>query len=331
MARERQDQDGLASRRRFLGTGLGLLGLSLPDFLHARSVASKIAAAGGADPKSKPAKSCIVLFAWGGLSHFESFDPKPDAPKEIRGQFSPIETATSGIQFSEHIPLLAKRTERLAVIRSMHHGCSAHGKAMYWNMTGHAPPNPGTSANLPPSETDWPSLPAVVTKLRGESARTMPAIRLPYPLVDNGTLQAGEYGGWLGSKLDPVVVRTPKGKPFNGVSRDLGSPVFNVTEKFDRKRLRQRIALSEQLGRTLPKDAVELHDYFHNMAADLLLGGAVREAFELEREDQRVREKYGDHLCGQSALLARRLTEVGVPIVTVACSAGDLNGSKGQH
>src|SRR5262245_56419003 len=183
------------SRRRMLATSASLCGLSLPGFLQFRS-----AAAGSTTPKGK-AKSCIILYCWGGMSHHETWDPKPDAPVEVRGQFAPIATATPGIFIGEHMPLLARQTEKLAIIRSIHHDDSAHGRGMYWNLTGHAPPRAG---NIPPLPTDWPSLPAMVSKLRPAAEGVPSAVRVPYPMVDNGTLQAGEYGGWLGVKYDPI-------------------------------------------------------------------------------------------------------------------------------
>src|SRR5262249_39095857 len=150
----------------------------------------------------------------------------------------------------EHLPLLAQQTEKLAIIRSINHDDSAHGRGMYWNLTGHAPPRVG---NIPPLPTDWPSLPAMVSKLRPAPAGVPPAVRLPYPMVDNGTLQAGEYGGWLGVKYDPIVIRTPSGEPFGGVSRTLGSEVLDLASG-DFARVAERKELLGQLERPLPKE-----------------------------------------------------------------------------
>ena len=127
----------------------------------------------------------------GGMSHHETWDPKPDAPVKICGEFSPIATVVPGIRIGEHIPLLAQHTDKLAIIRSVHHDDSAHGRGMYWNLTGNRPPCAG---NIPPLQSDWPSLPAVVSRLRSVPRGFPSAVRLPYPMVDNGTLQAGKYG-----------------------------------------------------------------------------------------------------------------------------------------
>ena len=215
-------------RRRFLQNGCAAIGLSLPELLRLQEQASANYLASGNTGK---AKSCIVLYCWGGMSHHETWDPKPLAPREVRGEFQPIATATPGTMVSEHIPHLAQQTDRLAIVRSIHHNSSAHGKGMYWNMTGHAPPQATTATNIPPTPDDWPSLGAMVSKFRA-APRGMPrSVRLPYPLVDNGTLQAGEYGGWMGQQFDPIVIRTPGGKPFGGVSRSLGAAELNLSQE----------------------------------------------------------------------------------------------------
>ena len=315
------------SRRKILATSLGCAGFSLADFLQLQSIAKE-----NKTGNQGKAKSCIILFAWGGMSHLETWDPKPEAPKEIRGTFNTIPTATPGIHVGEHMPYLAKQTNKLAIVRSMHHGSSAHGKAMYWNFTGHKPPQSDTAANLPPSSSDWPSLLSVISKFKSAPPGLPSSIRIPYPLVDNGTLQAGEYGGWLGSSYNPIVIRTPKGKEFGGVSRDLGASRINPKEAIDRKILSSRLGLLGHLDQFQGiGNSVNDMDYFRNLATDMLMSPTVRNAFDLDLESQATKDKFGNHICGQSMLLARRLVQAEVPIVTVACSAGDLNGSAGDH
>ena len=315
------------SRRQVLATSLGCAGFSLTDFLQLQSIAKE----NRTETKGK-AKSCIILFAWGGMSHLETWDPKPEGPKEIRGSFDTISTATPGIHIGEHMPYLAKQTNKLAIVRSMHHGSSAHGKAMYWNFTGHKPPQSDTAANLPPSSSDWPSLLSVISKFKSAPPGLPSSIRIPYPLVDNGTLQAGEYGGWLGSSYNPIVIRTPKGKEFGGVSRDLGASRIDPKEAIDRKVLSSRLGLLGHLDQFQGiGNSVTDMDYFRNLATDMLMSPNVRNAFDLDLESQATKDKFGNHICGQSMLLARRLVQAEVPIVTVACSAGDLNGSAGDH
>jgi uncharacterized protein (DUF1501 family) len=305
-------------RRRLLAAA-GLGGLSLPGFLQLREAA--------ATAETGKAKSCILVYCWGGMSHLESWDLKPDAPVEIRGEFLPIATKTPGIFISEHLPHLANQTEKLAIIRSIHHDDSAHGRGMYWNLTGHKPPRAG---NIPPMSNDWPSLAAMVSKFRTAPRGVPTAVRVPYPMVDNDTLQAGEYGGWLGVKYDPIVLRPSHGEPFAGVSRTLGSEVLELKE-VDQPRVSSRKNLLASLEQPFSqRDDFASFDHFRHLATDILLGSRVREAYNLEREDPKIRESYGNHLGGQRMLLARRLTEAGVPIVQVCCSAGDLNGGAGD-
>jgi uncharacterized protein (DUF1501 family) len=309
------------SRRNMLATTAGLGGFSLPALLQLRAHAAPTAASGG------KAKACIIVYCWGGMSHFESFDPKPDAPVNVRGEFMPISTATPGIQISEHLPLLARQTEKLAIIRSINHDDSAHGRGMYWNLTGHRPPRAG---NIPPLPADWPSLPAMISKLRAAPPGIPSAVRIPYPMVDNGTLQAGEYGGWLGVKYDPIIMRPSRGEPFGGVSRNLGAEVLNLSD-IDLERVTARSDLRSSLDRPISRQGdFESFSHFQSLAKDILLGSAVKKAYDLDKEDPKVRESYGSHLGGQSMLLARRLIEAGVPVVQVCCAAGDLNGGQGD-
>ncbi|HVW37398.1 MAG TPA: DUF1501 domain-containing protein, partial [Pirellulales bacterium] len=315
------------SRKKFLQIGLsGLLGLPLEQRLAPLGGQSQCFGAESSKRVGK-AKSCIILYCWGGMSHIDSWDPKPEAPSEVRGEFLPISTATHGIQISEHMPRLARQTEKLAVIRSIHHDDSAHGRGMYWNITGHKPPRAG---NIPPEPNDWPSLAAMISKLRSAPRGVPAAVRLPYPMVDNSTLQAGEYGGWLGVKYDPIVLRTPSGEPFGGVSRTLGAEALKL-EDIDREKMAARSHLLASLERPLgqPSD-FESYSHFRNLAQEILCGSAIKKAYDLNRENPKIRESYGNHLGGQSMLLARRLTEAGVPVVQVCCAAGDLNGGSGD-
>lgn len=310
------------TRRDFLKSSIGLTGLTLPSQL------SLVSKAGTQAPK---AKSCIVLYTWGGMSHYESFDPKPEAPSDIRGEFKPISTATPGIQFCEHLPLLAKHTEKMAIVRSIHHRHGGHQQGMYVSLTGHDPEG-GIKAK---SRKSWPSITSMISKFNEPRAGTPRAIKLPYSMYDNGTLMAGDYGGWLGSAYDPVIMRTPAGEPFQGVTR-YTDKALNLELNLEKHRIQDRSSLLNQLdtrlGQTNGNSTVyDQLDRYRKMAADLLLGSPVHDAYNLEKEDQRVRDMYGDHICGQSLLLARRLVEAGVPVVQALCSAGDLAGGGGDN
>lgn len=320
----------VTSRRRMLATTVGMGGMSLPALLALQAAAKDAPAQ--AQGMRRPAKSLIIVYLWGGMSHIDSFDPKPEAPREVRGEFQPISTATPGIALCEHLPLLARHTEKMAIIRSIFHDDSAHGRGMYWNLTGHAPP---TSGGLTPKSTDWPTLAAMISKLKPAPADVPPAVRLPYPMAD-GVLQAGEYGGWLGVEHTPIIMRPSRGEEFAGVSPSPGADVLRLGD-VDGPRIAERHRLFSHLDRLsctdrplgLPSDFAGFN-HFQALAKEMMLGSAVKTACDLDREDPRILESYGNHLGGQSMLLGRRLTEAGVPVVQVCCAAGNLNGGVGD-
>jgi len=310
------------SRRDFLRSGVGLAGLTLPTFLQARNSSLSSAAS---------AKACIIIYTWGGMSHYESFDPKPEAPVDLRGEFKPIPTATPGMQFCEHIPLLAGHSEKLAVVRSVHHKQGGHQQGMYVTLTGHDPV-PGIKAK---GRNNHPSLTSMLSYFHDPAVGTPAAIRMPYSMYDNGKQMAGEGAGWLGSKHDPILLRTPAGEPYGGVNRYTDREL-NLLLNLEKERVSGRNALLEQLEGTLSArvgsgTAYDQLDHYRKMASDILLGSPVRKAYDLESEDPRIRAMYGDHMGGQSLLLSRRLVEAGVPVVQAVCSASDLAGGGGDN
>lgn len=325
----------MLDRRQFLK--LGALGLSLPQVLLLRSLAA------GQPPSNAPkrvgkARSCIVLFAWGGMSHLDTWDPKPDALSDIRGEFNPIRTSVPGIRIGEHLPLIASKMHHLAVVRSVFHQAPSHRSAAYWNLTGCPPPN--LTGNWEATRNDHPCL-GSLTFAALEAARdsrlarsVLPGpVAIPYAMADGGRAN-GQDGGFLGLKFDPVIVRPPSGAPYNGKSPNSGSINLELPAGIDRTRLTEIRELTGHLeasARVASSTETELVTRMREKAYDMLLNPAVRDAFNLELEPAKLRESYGQHICGQSVLMARRLTGAGVPMVTVYCSAGDLNGSVGDH
>jgi hypothetical protein len=298
--------------------------LSLPQLLGLRAQARE----------RVRARSCIVIFSWGGMSQLDTFDPKPDAPSDVRGPTKSIPTATPGVHFAETLPLLAKQTERLAIVRSACHRAIGHRHAAYWNLTGHKPDADLNNGDVPilPSRKDWPCLGAMVAHYRRARGGLPGSVCLPYPIADRG-LQNGQDAGFLGIAADPLVIHPGSGKPYAGVSPEHGRAELRLPSGLDADRVRRRRDLRDQLLDAEVVQSFEKHPlrYYQEMAADLLLRPEVAGAFNLELEPARLREAYGDHVCGQSMLLARRLTEAGVPLVTVYASAGDLNSGKGDH
>ena len=596
------------SRRGFLR--FGAVGVGLPQLLALR-------AAGLDTTRVGKARSCIVLFAWGGMSHLDTWDPKPDGPREIRGEFRPLATSVPGVVFTEYMPLLAKQAHRLTVVRSVRHEASDHREAAYWNLTGHRPRLLGRQPILP-SREDWPAIgsqvaralfvaptsddrpvreigaasdapgvrgvegiggvepppaaksrpprrhePRIVASVslsgdvlgpgrfatgsfdhpdgysnhgtveligmissasqsrcaltraeegpcgdfsglvagdstagdwgsdthgrgghlhlpgaaeknephtgfgchankfitfdldavrekhfgagdgafrvtgrvgingapgvpgtavgqaavlvdgdivdvsepfgrddspheievfvaeksrylslamlngvesthyddiafrdvelalvtgdvavtppierelteeleptevrRGMAAALPRTVTLPYPIADRGLLN-GQYGGFLGGEFDPTFVRPKRSRPYKGVSAssghvDLGpGPGVTSSRLVSRRNLLARLESGH--GRGFEVDETLPVEVYRERALDMMMAPDVQDAFDLRREPRTLREAYGMHICGQSTLLARRLTEAGVPLVTVYCSSGDLNSGQGDH
>lgn len=306
---------------------VGAMGLALPAVLGLRDKA-RAANTQFRNDGFGLAKSCIILFAWGGMSHLETYDLKPDAPREFRGLFQPITTSVPGIRVGEHMPLLAKQAHRLAIVRSAHHRSSAHGKGMYWNLTGRPAAQAEVPANNEATGQDWPALASVVGKLRGSSSGVPGSAMLPYQMWDNKTRQGGHDAGWLGRAYDPLILKPARGNAYRGISRDNGIASLRLPEGIDPARYASRRSLLGELQKSEPAPSFER---YRTLANDLLVSPKIQTALDLEREDPRLRDRYGDHIGGQSVLLARRLVEVGVPVATVCLGAGDLNGSAGDH
>ncbi|MDH3585301.1 MAG: DUF1501 domain-containing protein [Phycisphaerae bacterium] len=219
-----------------------------------------------------------------------------------------------------------QQAHRMAIVRSMHHRAPSHRSAAYWNLTGHEPPK--LDGNWPATRKDWPCLGSMVGRARAPEAGSMPgAVCLPYTMADGGRAN-GQDGGFMGLADDPVVLRPASGTPYDGVSPTAGAVDLALPDGLSKQRLVSRRGLLRDLeGGAADGGAVK----FREMGLNMLLDPAVRRAFDLESEPPALRDRYGRHICGQSVLLARKLSEAGVPLVTVYCAAGDLNGSKGAH
>jgi hypothetical protein len=296
----------------------------------------KVLAAEAAATSVKPrAKSVIFLFLFGGPSQYETFDMKPEAPADIRGPMSPIGCRTPGLRICEHLPKLAEVSDRYCVIRSMTHDFNDHSGGGHYVQTGHrwqVPVGGGFSA----TPQDWPSIGSVVEHLeqrRAKGARDLPA----YAVVPNrlGRLQEngqyvrpGEYGGWLGTSVNPLTTKVDRrGLTDNPYWRDCSDAELRcriegldpVTDD-DIARIHRRAGLLESFDATrrIVDDtrALEL-DRIRERALGLVTSPRTRVALDLEREAAPVREAYGRHLFGQACLMARRLVEAGTRFVTV--------------
>ncbi|MBX3421306.1 MAG: DUF1501 domain-containing protein [Pirellulaceae bacterium] len=284
---------GTLPRRSFLRTGA--VGLTLADLLRAQATGSESSAV-------KSDKSMIVLWLWGGPSHLETFDMKPEAPLEYRGEFRPIRTNVSGIEICEHLPRLAARADRFSLIRSLSHDSPGHVNSTHTLVTAY----PGELNEMPPYEPKHPNAWSVITKLLGQKRPDLPAHVANHVRYDGAA--------YLGHGLQPFLVTAdPNLADFR---------VANVgIEKIARERFQTRaelLAKLDQFRRDLDTHGhMQARDQFNQSAIDMLVSDAALRAFDISQESDETRDRYGRNTIGQRCLLARRLVEAGVRLVTI--------------
>ncbi len=298
------------TRRAFLQVGYsGLLGVSLPGLLAARGAGP--GAGVGVGTGTGRARSVIVILLSGGLGQHDSFDMKPEAPAALRGEFTPIDTAVPGVRFCEHLPGLAARAGRLAVVRSMAHPEGNHLVAVHRVLTGQ-PSNPRGASDLDrvASRDDFPCYAAVLDRLRRRTDGTPSGVALPTRLVEGPLTWPGQDAGFLGPRHDPWQLRLDPTRP-EARDESLALPAgLNPARLHHRRHLLSQVAA--------PPPSATAGDAFadhQDAALALLCNGRVGRALDLDREDPRLADRYGRHLFGRSLLLARRLVEAGVPVV----------------
>ena len=272
------------------------------------------AAAAGAS-RTRKTKSVILIFNGGAPSHIDLWDPKPNASDDVRGLFSPIKTNVTGIHISELLPRMAKRMDKVSLIRSVHHEHASHNGGMHWATVGR--PYPVDSTLINPSRTDLPCFGTLIGWLAqrdGFSSGVPPYVITPFPHCDSKAyITPGQYGGCLGARFDPFVLDDdPNAAGFKVRNLALEAGMSPV-------RFQERLGLLQELAISSPKIAspsVAEMDVFNQQAASLLQSGKAAEAFDLSKEPASVRERYGRHSWGQSHLLARRLIESGTRFVS---------------
>ena len=259
------------------------------------------------------AKSVILLWLAGGPPQHETFDPKPEAPVEIRGPFKPISTNVPGIHFSELLPRIAGMADKLAVVRSLFTNNNIHGGSGYWVLTGRHLIS-GDGENARPG--DWPFMGSIVKLLKpSDKLPALTSVTLPEVFIGNGgNLHAGQFGGFMGSQWNPEFVTCNPADPEFQLSGQYASRV-------PASQLEQRVSLLERLNHKFSGErgssALRAYDQRQQQALDLLSSSGARRAFALEDESPQTRQRYGRQHWGQSVLLARRLVEAGVRFVTV--------------
>lgn len=290
--------DGV-TRRNFVKIGvLGGLGLTLPDVLEMQAVA--------AAPKSARAKSVIVLWLGGGPSHIDTWDPKPEAPQDYRGEFSAIPCKGADFQISEHLPKMAAVGDKFSILRSMTHPIPDHAIGTTYMLTGY-PRIAGF---------EYPGFGSMVAAEMGWQKNMPPYVAVPGPIGEAGP-------GYLGSDGSPFSAGDP-GNPNYRV-RDIILPDNVSGDRLARRR--EFLSAADTMVRTgKSNDPVTGLDNFYNKAFDLVTSADTRKAFDIASEDQKLRESYGRNSLGQGLLLARRLVESGVRFVTVSRGGWDNHG-----
>jgi len=264
---------------------------------------------------TRRAKAVIMIFNCGAPSHMDLWDMKPNAPSELRGLFQPISTSVSGIEISELLPEVAKRMDKLSIVRTLHHTHGGHNSGMHWSIVGK--PYRIDSTLINPSRADVPSFGTLINWLAqrdGYSGNVPPYVITPSPHCDSTKyLTPGQFGGCLGSRFDPFVLNSdPNAKGFH-------IPGLKLDDAITQHRLVDRQSLLQTLdvqGNLVASDITAEIDVQRSRALGLIGSNTASEVFDLSREPDSVRDRYGRHSWGQSHLLARRLVEAGSRFVT---------------
>jgi hypothetical protein len=310
---------GGVTRREWLRIGgLGAAGLLLSDLLRGQALARQ--AGHSADGTFGRAKACILCFLFGAPAHQDVWDLKPDAPAEVRGEFKPIASRVPGIWLGEHIPQVARQAHRFALIRSVQHPDNIHTVAMHYMLTGRRHAQPNTNPRNQPS--DFPCFGAVVQHLRPGTTGLPSGISLNAPanqVSASNHIFPGFFAGILGHRHDPLfVAQDPSAPDFRPFPAADGAAAERLTRR------RGLLAEVERRRRDVEAAArVGGFSSFHDEAFSLVTSAAARRAFELGREPPAVRDRYGWSAFGQGLLLARRLVEAGVKLVTVNWARDD--------
>ncbi len=306
--------DGILRREVLRAGGLSALGLSLPLLQQQRTLGAN----GGSVASSAfgKAKSCIVLFLMGGPPQHSTFDPKPLAPVEVRGEFAPIRSVVPGIDLCELWPRTALLTDKLAILRAMSTGDNAHSSSGYYMLTGqpHAPMN---AENVNPGfPNDYPNLGATVRKLIPARGQLPASIRLPHRIFNtDGSVWPGQDAGFLGQAVEPWLLNCQPANPAFRIDE------FSLSSDITEQRLQERRSLLKHINTHLlgTDDRATLNAYGNltEKAFDVLSSSAAGRAFQLGQEPDIVRDRYGRSQFGQSVLMSRRLVEAGVSLVQV--------------
>jgi hypothetical protein len=306
--------DTLTRRELLCVGGLSLVGMSLPGLLARQAAARE--APSGAEGFGR-ARSVILLYLQGSPSHIDLWDPKPQAPVEIRGEFKPLATRAPGMLLSETLPFLAQQADKFALVRSVGvnpKGLRNHGAAIYMLMTGHDPTNfSPTGVAVPPSREDLPSVGSVIARYRPETPGALGYVTLSGPVMESGITGVGQSAGLLGGRFDPY-------QNYSDPTKSLRVEEFALPADVTLGRLRGRIDLRSVLAARRELGPADF-DAYYGKALSLVESSKAERAFRLEEEPASVRQRYGPTRVGQSCLLARRLIEAGTRFVQITWPA----------
>jgi hypothetical protein len=292
--------------------GLGLSGLMLPSLMGNPGMAAPSEPTSAQPSSFGQAKNCIVLFLSGGPSQVDMFDPKPDAPEDVRGEFGTIQTALPGVRIGEHLPLTAQLLDRGAIIRSMTHPSPGHADGGYIMFTGYQYEGTGAEANFM-NRSDHPHIGAALAKASPGPGPMMPFVMVPRRLDAGSARRAGQWGGRLGGRYDPL--QTGGNPNDDDFKLDHLPLVANRPARVFQRRKRLVDQVNSQV-QYLERTAIA-QSLAHNQtrALDVIASEAVRRAVDLSAEDPEVRQRYGRNLFGQSVLLGRRMLDAGARLV----------------
>lgn len=290
-------------------SGVTTAGLGLQDLLQAEG--------GSPDRGKATAKRCIYIFLCGGPSQLDMWDPKPEAPKEIRGPFSPLATNVPGIHFTELLPQTAKHADKMAIIRSLHHDNSSHHIGIMYTLLGtSSPPNKAAS---PPTRQDHPGVGAALQAVLGAPGELPAWVVAPRVFTTGNLFFKGQSGGFLGPAFDPFALDEPKKDSL--ADKEFALKSMSPVKGIDGVRFNTRKSLLNRLDAftdaQLASASIGETAKYREKAYSMLASDGAKRAFDLNRERGKLRDRYGRNEYGQSFLLARRLVESGVRMVNV--------------
>src|SRR6266566_144408 len=286
--------DGITRRELLRVGGSAVLGVSLANLFQLQEASAKSSegsAYGG--PGFGKAKSVILVYLQGGPSHLDLWDPKDNVPSNVKSVFNPISTKLPGIKFTEILPKLSQVIDKTTLIRSMSYtpnGLFNHTAAIYQMLTGYPPDRVSPSGQLePPSPADFPTAGSHVSKLKPPKEAVLPFVELPRPLQESGVIGKGGAAGFLGKAYDPYRLYQDPAKPIK--TEDL-----TLRKEVGPDRLKDRFELLKGINDSMPDLDKSLKDYaideYYEKAFDLVLSGKAREAFDLSKEPDKVRDRY---------------------------------------